>query len=360
MNNYYSKRDDFKMVIDNYKKVMIMGDSTAQLISEENKEFELNPNQVLVKVLYSAISAGTEYANLIGDKNVNATAKAEDTVLVWPRGVGYSSSGVVVEIGSEVRDLKVGDKVVMRGCGHASHHAVRQDWVFKLPYDDIELDEISMMYIASFSISGARKLRIEAGESAAVMGCGTLGLFAVQFCAAMGATPVIAVDPVKEKREKALELGANYALDPYAEDFVEKMFELTDGRGINAAVEVTGIGKALDQILDCMARHGRISLLGCTRNSDFTIDYYRKVHWPGVELIGAHTNTRPENDSRPGFWTYTDDYKAMFRLIHFKKVNFKKMISEIHPISECSEIYSRLANDYKNFPGGVLFDWHNA
>ena len=349
-----------KVTVDNYKKVMLMGDSTAQLFEEKNKEFNLDSNRVLVKVLYSAVSAGTEYANLTGDININATVKAEDTVLEWPRGVGYSSSGVVVEVGDGVDDLKPGDRVALRGCGHASHHDVRRDWVFKLPYDDIGLEEISMAFISSFSISGARKLRIEAGESAAVMGCGILGLFAVQFCAAMGATPVIAVDPVKEKREKALELGADYAVDPFADDFADTMLKLTEGRGVNAAVEVTGTGKALDQILDCMARHGRISLLGCTRNSNFTIDYYRKIHYPGIELIGAHTNTRPDVDSRPGFWSYTDDYHAIFRLIHFKKVNYKKMISEIHPISECSEVYARLANDYKNFPTGLLFDWRNA
>lgn len=349
-----------KVTVENYKKVMLMGDSTAQLFEEKNKEFDLEPDGVLVRVVYSAVSAGTEYANLTGDINVNATVSAAETVLVWPREVGYSSAGVVVAVGSGVDDLNPGDRVVMRGCGHASHHLVCRDWVFKIPYDDIGLDEISMAFISSFSISGARKLRIEVGESAAVMGCGILGLFAVQFCAAMGATPVIAVDPVKEKREKALELGADYAVDPFADEFVQTMFDLTDGRGINAVVEVTGTGKALDQILDCMARHGRISLLGCTRNSDFTIDYYRKIHYPGIELIGAHTNTRPDNDSRPGFWTYTDDYHSIFRLIHFGKVNYKKMISEIHPISECSEVYSRLANDYKNFPTGLLFDWNNA
>lgn len=346
--------------VDNYKKVMLMGDSTAQLFEEKNKEFDIAPNAALVKVTYSAVSPGTEYANLIGDKNINATCKAEDVVLVWPRGVGYSSAGVVVAVGSEIDDLKIGDRVVLRGCGHASHHVVSRNIVYKIPYNDIGLDEISMAFISSFSISGVRKLRIEAGESAAVMGCGILGLFAVQFCAAMGATPVIAVDPVKEKREKAIEMGADYAVDPFADDFAETMIRLTDGRGINAAVEVTGTGNALDQILDCMARHGRISLLGCTRNSNFTIDYYRKIHYPGIELIGAHTNTRPDNDSRPGFWTYADDYHAIFRLIHFGKVNYKKMISETHPISECSQVYSRLANDYKNFPTGLLFDWNNA
>ena len=345
------------VIVKNYKKVLLMGDSTAKLVTTENKELGWDEDKVLVKVSYSAVSAGTEYANLIGDKNVNATVKAEDTVLEWPRGVGYSSCGIVEKVGKNVTHVAVGDRVVLRACGHASHHTVQKDWVFKLPYEEISLEETAATFISSFSLSGVRKTRIEAGESAAVMGCGILGLFAVQFCAAMGATPVIAVDPVKEKREKALTMGADYALNPFEPDFVEKMMELTDGRGINAAIEVTGKGQGLDMILDCMARHGRVSLLGCTRNSDFTIDYYRKIHYPGIELIGAHTNTRPDNDSRPGFWTYKDDYEAIFRLIHYKKVDYKKMISEIVPVEKTAEVYARLASDYANFPTGVIFDW---
>ena len=84
--------------VENYKKVMLMGDSTAQLFEEKTKEFNLKPDEVLVKVAYSAVSSGTEYANLTGDININATVSAAETVLVWPRGVGYSSSGVVVAV----------------------------------------------------------------------------------------------------------------------------------------------------------------------------------------------------------------------------------------------------------------------
>jgi len=346
--------------VDTFKKVMIVEDNLVELMEERDKELDWNENKVLVKVHYSAISSGTEHANVVGDRNVNATIKAEDMVLELPRGLGYASSGIVERVGANVASVKPGDRVALIACGHNSYHTPDEKQVMKIPYDDISLEEAAPMYIASFSLSGARKLRIQAGESAAVMGLGFLGLYAVQFCAAMGATPVIAVDPVKEKREKALELGADYALDPFEEGFVEKVRELTDGRMVNAAIEVTGKGQGLDMVLDIMARHGRVSLLGCTRNSNFTIDYYRKVHYPGIELIGAHTGTRPEDDSRPGFWTYRDDYAAMFRLIHYGKVNFKKMIQEIHPVSETTKVYHRLAFDYRNFPGGVLLDWRNA
>ena len=73
---------------------------------------------------------------------------------------------------------------------------------------------------------------------------------------AAGAAPIIAVDPIPEKREKALSIGADYALDPFAEDFVKTVKDLTNG-GAKVGIEVTGVGAGLDGILDCMARFGR-------------------------------------------------------------------------------------------------------
>ena len=59
---------------------------------------------------------------------------------------------------------------------------------------------------------------------------------------------------------------------------------------------------------------GRISLLGCTRSSDFTIDYYHKIHGPGITIVGAHTQARPEYESYPGFFTQRDDIKTVMKL----------------------------------------------
>ena len=217
------------------------------------------------------------------------------------------------------------------------------------------MQEAAMVYISTFSIAGVRKTRLEIGESAVVMGLGILGLFAVQFLKAAGAVPIIAVDPVADRRSLALKFGADYALDPTDADFAKKVIKLTDG-GANAAIEVTGVGAALDSVLDCMARFGRVALLGCTRDKNFTIDYYRKVHFPGVSLIGAHTVARPCFESSPGYWTSEDDTKAIMKLIAGGRVNFKDMIFETHEPQSAPEVYHRLATD-RNFPVCVQFDW---
>ena len=120
-------------------------------------------------------------------------------------------------------------------------------------------------------------------------------------------------------------------------------------------IEVTGIGQGLDMALDCMAKFGRVALLGCTRSSDFTIDYYHKVHGPGITLIGAHTNARPTKDSYDGWWTERDDAFALLRMQSHGRIDLAKLIEEHHSYEEASAVFTRLATE-KGFPT-VQFDW---
>lgn len=322
-----------------------------EVVLEEHPLPELGENDVLVKMACTAISAGTERASLNGETETDALGGT----VTWPRSGGYSGAGIVHRVGENVENVKVGDRVAVMASHHSSYCVLNKSFVFKIPFDDISLEEASMMYISTFSLSGVRHTRLEMGESAVVMGLGILGMFAVQYCRCAGAAPVIAVDPIEEKREDALRLGADYALNPFDADFAERVKSLTNG-GVNTAIEVTGNGQALNQLLDCTARYGRISLLGCTRNSDFSVDFYRKVHYPGISLIGAHTGTRPDSESRPGYWCYKDEFNAVFNLIESKRVDYKAMINEIHSPTECAEVYERLINE-KTFPCGVIFDW---
>jgi threonine dehydrogenase-like Zn-dependent dehydrogenase len=107
-----------------------------------------------------------------------------------------------------------------------------------------------------------------------------------------------------------------------------------------------------------MARFGRVALLGCTRDKHFEIDYYTKVHSPGITLIGAHTNARPDKESHPGWFSHRDDIAVVLKLIGKGRLNLAEMIRETHKPSDCTEVYTRLVND-KNFPIVVQFDWRD-
>ena len=333
------------------KQIVFTEKNKAELLSVESAA--LLKGQVRVKTAFSTISNGTEKANFTGDPVVSIYSMPDDEA-VFPRYLGYSASGVVVEVGEGVTSLKVGDRVAMYGSNHKNFIAIDEMRAIKIESDDVSLEEAAMAYIATFPLAAIRKTKLEIGEPALVMGLGILGLFGVGLLKCAGAVPVIAVDPVAERREKALAFGADYAFDPFAPDFAEQVKAVTGG--VKVALEVTGAGAGLNEVLDCMAPFGRVALLGCTRNNDFTVDYYRKVHGPGISLIGAHSNARPQVDSHSGYFTIRDDIKTVLMLCAKNRFDLRALIAQTLRPKDCQEIYTRLAND-ANFPIISQFDW---
>ena len=100
------------------------------------------------------------------------------------------------------------------------------------------------------------------GESIGLWGIGGLGVHAVQVARLVGATPVIAVDPLPSARERALALGADVALDPTTEDVPARVRELTGGRGLDVAVDLVGANVVLAQAVASLGRFGRAVMVG--------------------------------------------------------------------------------------------------
>ncbi|MGI5868281.1 MAG: zinc-dependent alcohol dehydrogenase [Kiritimatiellia bacterium] len=326
---------------------------------------EPGPGQVGVRLVRSCISSGTERANLIGvpDGGVGILGNAATTT--FPRQSGYSSAGVVERLGAGVTSIAVGDRVAMSWTVHSQFVCVPEAQAYRIP-DGISFEHAALTHISTFPMAAVRKCRLEIGEGAIVMGQGVLGQLAVIILRAAGATPVIAADPDAAKRARALELGADAALDPSASDFAAQAKALCtnerkfiDDRvkfdGPAVGIEVTGVGMALDNVLDAIAPMGRIALLGCTRNSNFTIDYYHKVHGRGVTLVGAHARARVEFESAPGCWTLRDDAQAFLKLLASKRISLDGFVDEVHPMSNAPAVYARLATE-ATFPV-VQFDW---
>ena len=348
------------------KSIVFTGPGKAELVEEELAE--PNAGEVRVRLARSCISSGTARANVTGvpDAGVGIFAKGEGTS--WPRRCGYSSSGVVEALGEGVTGLAVGDRVALSWSVHASHVVLPAKQAYLLP-GNVSDEAAAWTHIATFPMAAIRKCRLEMGEGALVMGQGALGQLAVKLLLAAGATPVVAADPVAEKRERALMLGADAALDPAAAGFAERAKALCRGErqvmramvptdGPRVVIEVTGVGAALDQSLDAAAPYARIALLGCTRSLDFSIDYYHKVHGRGVTIVGAHTLARCERESAPGCWTERDDALAFLRLLSLGRISLDGFTDEVHAPEECAAVFARLAAGGP-FPN-VQFEWGEA
>ena len=304
-------------------------------------------NDVMVRMEYTVISGGTERACLLGMKNTSQK---------FPMALGYCGVGYVEQTGPLVTKVKKGDRVLVYHGHHYEVNIIPDTDVTKVDSDAIDSLDAAFVIIASMGLGGVRKLEIELGESAMVMGLGLLGMFSVQFCRLSGANPVIAVDLNQERRELALKLGADYALDPSGPDFVEQVKEITKGQGVRACVEVTGVSAAMKQALECASWMGRISLLGCTRISDCGVDYYTQVHRPGVKLIGAHNFVRPKVESFPHHWTHHDDCRAILDMLETGRLDARSLCSRVVKPQQAPEIYQQLCDD-PHFPMGTVFDW---
>ena len=337
----------------NCKQIVFTEKNKAECLSVEINEPK--PNEVMIETAVSTISCGTERANITGDPNVNAYGKSQ---VIFPRASGYNSAGVVIKKGKDVKSVEIGDRVVVYWGYHKRYNIVPENQVVKIEDENISFETGAISFISSFPMAAIRKTRLEMGESAIVMGLGILGMIGVKLLRVAGAVPVIAADPNPVRREIALKNGADYAFDPLSNDFVDKVKSVTSG-GVNVAIEVTGVGDGFNEVLDCMAKFGRVALLGCTRNSDFTVDYYKKIHAPGITVIGAHTMARPNFESSPGLFTHRDDIKTVLKLCGGGRLCLENLVEETHSPAECSEVYNRLIYD-KNFPVVVQFDWRNV
>jgi len=118
-------------------------------------------------------------------------------------------------------------------------------------------DAVSTPYAGLTDRAGLRQ-----GESVGLWGIGGLGVHAVMVARMVGASPIIALDPSTAARQRALDRGADHALDPREEGVVEQVWELTGGLGLDVAVDLYGANRVLVQADACLARFGRLVIIG--------------------------------------------------------------------------------------------------
>jgi D-arabinose 1-dehydrogenase-like Zn-dependent alcohol dehydrogenase len=118
-------------------------------------------------------------------------------------------------------------------------------------------DAVSTPYAGLTDRAGLRQ-----GESVGLWGIGGLGVHAVMVARMVGGAPIIALDPSEAARRRALDRGADHALDPTADGVVEQVMELTGGLGLDVAVDLFGANRVLVQADACLGRFGRLVIIG--------------------------------------------------------------------------------------------------
>ena len=237
---------------------------------------EVQPGTVKIKIAYAALCATDMHMVSMGVMNARLTEGG--------RPMGHEGSGEIIEMGpgTERSGLKVGDKVVMfpgAACGYcdnckrglhqycmnagrsatfAQYSVLAPSGVYKIP-DEADLMKYAIVEPTVCTIRAMDLSPIRHGQSVLVSGVGAIGSILLDMVIHSGAARITVSDPVPQKRENALAMGAQFVIDPINEDLVARGKEITDGRGYDHIFEVSGVPAAAPPCLSLLAQCGTVT-----------------------------------------------------------------------------------------------------
>ncbi|MEH6942297.1 NAD(P)-dependent alcohol dehydrogenase, partial [Bacillus sp. JJ722] len=267
---------------------------------------EMQPDEVLVKMVASGMCMSDE------------TIRKGKSAVALPMVPGHEGSGIVEKVGDAVKSFKVGDHVVMSYayCGDCpscrkGRPAVCDDWM-KLNFlgvrddgsftfrkedgttvgnfyghssftthtlthesnltkvdKDLDLRLVGPLGCGFLTGSGTviNGLKPEVGSSIAIFGTGAVGLAAMMAAKIEGCSTIIAVDIHDSRLDIAKNLGATHVINSKLEDPIEKVKEITNGKGVNYAVDTTGVGPVMKTALTVLAKGGVIAPVAISQSS---------------------------------------------------------------------------------------------
>jgi 2-desacetyl-2-hydroxyethyl bacteriochlorophyllide A dehydrogenase len=273
----------------------------------EVREVELpppGPNQILVETEASFVSAGTELAVYSGTHQW----LKEPTLPEWkfPFRPGYSAAGRVAAVGAAVLGWRAGDRVSYPG-NHASAELLtlgheRGRW-WRLP-DGLTADKAATAVVARYGMGAGIRAGITLGRSAAVLGLGVIGQFAVRCLLAAGAHPVVGIDGVRMRREAARAAGADHVIDSSARDAREQLRGYLQASGAEIVADATGVPEAVPVAMALACDGGQVVVVGSPRGRAKEVNFYDDLHRRYIEVTGAHGNMlfEPAHTRLAGAW----------------------------------------------------------
>lgn len=308
----------------------------------------LGPQQVRLRTIYSGISAGTELTAYRGS-NPYLTKRWDDEQRLFVEGSqtfdypvsgwGYEECGRIVEVGADVADLRVGDTIWGRW-GHRTETVV--DAAYAAPR--VLPPECSPL-VGIFSQIGAIALNvvldadIHLGETVAVFGLGVPGQIVAQMARLNGAT-VIGVDGLATRREIAAALGAHHVIDPADGDVASTIRGLTEGRGADACLEVSGNYAALHEAVRSVAYSSRVCAAGFFQGEGTALRLGDEFHHNRVQIVGSQiSGVAPALRHR---WDEFRLTRTAMELAATGALRLEQLVTHRMPIEEAADAFRLL------------------
>ncbi len=271
---------------------------------EEIEKPVVEPGKVLIKVKYTGI-CGSDIPRVNGD-----------ACHYFPNVLGHEFSGTVVEIGEGVTDVSVGDRVAgvplvpcmkcedcQKGnyslCKHYSFIGSREFGSFAeyvqvpeknaVKFDsEVSFEQGAFFEPATVALHGLRRVDYKGGKTVAILGGGTIGLLTAQWAKIFGAKSVTVFDIVEERLELAKRLGIDYAVNSAGEDFMDRVNEITGGRGFDYVYETAGNTVTMKMAFELAANKAQICFIGTpTKELSFSVKEWENMNRKEFTLTGS-------------------------------------------------------------------------
>lgn len=321
---------------------------------------KLGPKEVLVKMMAVGVCGS--------DVHYYEHGKIGDFIVKEPLILGHECAGMVAAVGEDVTKFSVGDRVAVEPgvpCGKceqcqkgqynlcqdveflatppidgafAQYIAHPEDFLFPIP-DSLSYEQASLNEPFSVGIQACKRAGVQPGSTVVITGMGPVGLMAVVAAKAFGATRIIVTDLADIRLEEALKLGATETINISKEDPVERIQEITNGKGADYAFETAGHPAALHSAVQSLAVGGSLSIVGLPQQEEIALNIpfignrelniygvfrYANTYPMGIEMLN---NTDADLDSM-----FTDSYElkdtkaALERALNNKQGSLKVMV----------------------------------
>jgi polar amino acid transport system substrate-binding protein len=361
---------------------------SGELALKEVPPPALLPGGVLVRTGASLISAGTEKVVIdLGQKSLLGKAKARPELvrqvigkarsqgilntfhnvmskMERPMPLGYSAAGVIEQIGSEITELKVGDRVAIAGAGYANHaeiNYVPRNLTALIP-EGVALEEAAYATVGSIAMQGLRLGQPELGALVVVSGLGLIGLLTVQLLKANGCR-VLGIDYSEAKVEQALRLGLDEGIVLGIDDPIKAVDRFSNGRGADLTLitAATKSNQPIELAGEITRRKGQIVVIGTVGLNVPRDIYYKKEL--DIKISMSYGPGRYDPSYEEGGLDYPYDYvrwteqrnmEAVLDLIARGRLDVRSLTTHRFPFARALAAYDLIQTGSEPFMGVVL------
>jgi L-iditol 2-dehydrogenase len=316
-----------------------------------------HPDEVKIKIAFTGICGSEVHAY-----------KGTHSTRLPPIISGHESSGIVAEVGPEVKNFRKGDRVIIepqKSCGKCPD-CLRGDYnvcpdkavlgtikwqgsfgeyivapekaVLHMP-DSISMEEGALAEPLAVAAHAVRISQVRLGTTILIQGCGPIGISLLAMCKLAGTGKIIMTDVAEYNMEIARKMGANVLINAKKQNVVEEVLAQTDGEGAEVVFMAIGNSNILNEAVACTKRYGQImEVAHFGSEPPFNA---RDFRWKELSMLGSYMFVKK-------------DFEITIDALASGQINAKPMISKIVPIEDCVAVM-KMAHDRSEDFVKILF-----